>query len=83
VRYLSAILFLGAGGFVLWFNATHTSRVLLFPFLERILPTLEADVVAQGQLTGILFLVVGGVLLGWNTIQHLRERRPPSLPRGG
>lgn len=75
MRYLSSLVFLVVGGFVAWFNHTHEDRVILFPFLDRLFPSLDGNLPDQGRLTAILFLVVGIVLAAWAILMQVRERR--------
>lgn len=62
-RFFSPLLFLGAGAGVLWFNSQHTDRVLAFPFMTTLMPSLEGDLAGQGQATGMAMLVIGALLL--------------------
>ena len=75
VRYFTPILFVAVGGFVGWYNSSHPNRVILLPLLDRVFPSLEGDLISQGTLTCICFLVVGLALLIWQAYFHLQERR--------
>lgn len=67
-RFLAPLLFLGAAGYVWWFNQNHTDRILLLPFIPIVKPSLEGDLHAQGEITaqflaavGLLLLVIAGI----------------------
>ncbi len=71
-RFLSPILFLGAGAYVWWFNSQHTDRLLAFPFITALFPSLEGDLSGQGKASAAMMLGIGGLLL----ILALLRRRP-------
>ena len=72
-RFLAPLLFLGAAGYVYWFNLNHTDRVLILPMLPMLKPSLEGDFKAQGELTAQVLAGVGLLLL---VIAAIPRRRP-------
>ncbi len=75
-RFLAPVLFLCAGAGVAWFNSQHEDRVLAFPFLASLIPSLAGDLGAQGRASALLLAGIGLVLL----ILALLRRPPPEDP---
>lgn len=73
-RYATPILFIGAGLFVLWHNATYADRVLLLPGIDLIWKSTVNDPTAQGAISARIFLVVGAVGLLWAIWRSLSTR---------
>lgn len=75
-RYLPAFVLLGAGSFVLWHNANMDS-VLALPFIDTLWPATKGDYPQQGHITGVAFLVIGGLML-FRAI-YATMTRPPQV----
>jgi len=75
IRYLPALLFAATGGFIGWYNASHSSSVIVLPFLTALLPGLRAQPKALGLATALAFAAMGLLLaLGRLALDH-RARR--------
>ncbi len=75
MRYLTPTLLIGTGAFVLWYNGSHGQSVIMLPFLSAIFPSLGTDPAAQGDVTAVLFFVLGGIFLVSAIVAQLRARR--------
>lgn len=64
-RYATSILFIGAGLFILWHNATYSDRILMLPGIEFIWKAAAKDPQMQGQISAYVFLGLGGLGLLW------------------
>jgi hypothetical protein len=73
--YLTAVLLLGTGGYVLWYNAHHAESVILLPFLPLVLPSLEGDLAAQGRASAVVFFALGGLALAWRLVRSILAAR--------
>jgi hypothetical protein len=73
--YLTAVLLLGTGGYVLWYNAHHLDSVVLLPFLTTFAPSLEGDLQAQGRASATVLFALGGLALAWRLFRDLRAAR--------
>ena len=69
-RYVSPLLFLIAGLVVSGYNATHADRVLAFPFLDDLFPSLVGNPKMLGRVSAGLLLMIGSLLLA------IAARRP-------
>lgn len=76
-RYLPAVVFLGAGAFVLWYNASSSDSVLALGFIDELWPKAKGDLQLQGRITGIGFLVLG-FLFGFRAV-YATMTRPPQV----
>ena len=74
MRYITPILLIGASVAVHLYNAEHTDRVLLFPFIDVIVPATKGDLLAQGQASVYFLAGVGGLLLVVGLLRDIRER---------
>ncbi|MCB9780911.1 MAG: hypothetical protein H6742_20245 [Alphaproteobacteria bacterium] len=70
-RFAAPFLFLSAGAFILWHNATYNDRVLLIPGIDYLYTPAVGDPELQGRVSGIAFLIVGGLLLLWSFWKRL------------
>jgi len=59
VRFLTPALLLAGAGFVHWYNAGHTDSVLLFPFIDYVLPSTKGDHAAMGAASVKLLAALG------------------------
>ncbi|MBN1335593.1 MAG: hypothetical protein JXB39_06505 [Deltaproteobacteria bacterium] len=78
--YLTAVLLLAAGGYVLWYNAHHIDSVVLLPFLTTFVPSLEGDLPAQGRVSAIVLFALGGLALLWRLGRDIRAARRRDTP---
>jgi len=74
MRYFSTIMLLGGAAGVAWYNATHATSKLLFPFLS-LLPGLGDDPVVLGQATVALLAGIGVLSGVWSWWHDRRVRR--------
>lgn len=74
MRYFSAIMLCGGASGVAWYNATHPTSKLLFPFLSMV-PGLGDDPVVLGQATVALLAAVGVASGLWSWAYDRRMRR--------
>ena len=80
LRYIGPVAFFGLAWIIWAHNADPTNRYskIAFPGLDSI-PALKGDTTTQGQITWILCVVVGVILLLWaafTTWRDARARRP-------
>jgi len=75
IGYLTPLLLLGVGGFVLWYNAHHASSVFRLQYLDLVFPSLAGDLPAQGQASAAVFLALGGLALTWRIVRDLHAAR--------
>ena len=64
-RYATSILFIAAGLFILWHNATYADRVLLIPGVDMLWKAAANDPQEQGKISAIIFMSLGGAGLLW------------------
>ena len=76
-RFLTPLLFVGAGLYVGWYNQNHVDSALLFPFISSILPSTDGDLAAQGRASAGLLMGIGGLFLVFALFQR---RAPPTEP---
>lgn len=74
-RFLTPLLFVGAGLYVGWYNQNHVDSALLFPFISSILPSTDGDLAAQGRASAGLLMGIGGLFL----LSALTRRRAPPV----
>lgn len=74
-RFLTPLLFVGAGLYVGWYNQNHVDSALLFPFISLILPATDGDLAAQGRASAGLLMGIGGLFL----LSALTRRRAPPV----
>lgn len=72
-RFLTPLLFIGAGLYVGWYNQQNVDRALLFPFLPSLMPSLDGDLEAQGRASAGLLLGLGLLFL----VFAIARRAPP------
>ncbi len=75
IGYLTAVLLLAAGGYVVWYNAHHLDSVVFIPFLATFAPSLEGDLHAQGRASALVFFVLGGLALVWRIARDVLAAR--------
>ena len=63
MRFLPPIVFLGTASGVHFYNASQSGRVLTFPFLERLFPSMARNPQAMGEATVMLRGAIGGLML--------------------
>ena len=63
MRYVTPLLFFLCAAWVHHANGQSTGSVLVFPFLESLVPSLKGDPAALGRATEGLLVALGGVLL--------------------
>lgn len=73
-RYFSPVLFLAAAVWVYWHNHTHADRVVFFPFLDVLRPSMAGDMRAQGEATVWILGGLGTLFLLLAIRRHLAER---------
>ena len=79
MRYVTPLFFFAAAAFVWHHNTDSSGSYLLVPFVNLI-PGLENDVPAQGQMSWKILAGLGGLLLAWTVIGDLRRPRHRALP---
>ncbi|NOY27651.1 MAG: hypothetical protein GXP62_17435 [Oligoflexia bacterium] len=72
-RFVSAVLFLGTGCFVLWRNHSDVDRILVLPGLDVLWPALADDPYKQGDVSAGIFLGIGGLMLIWGIWKAIQE----------
>jgi hypothetical protein len=74
VRYVVPIIFFIGAGVVYYYNDTHQSEYLLFPFLD-VVPALRGNLEAQATWSWRIFAAIGAIILVTTIVQDLRQRR--------
>ncbi len=74
MRYLVPVLFLVGAAFVYYYNETHDSEWLLFPFLDAV-PSLRGNRDAQADWSWRIFAGIGAIILISTVVQDLRGRK--------
>ena len=63
MRFLPAVIMLGAGAYVFWHNSGQTSSFLVFPFLEMFFAEGQRNPAQMGQASAGLLAGLGSVML--------------------
>lgn len=74
MRWWTALLFAGVGGYTLWHNSQDTGKYFLFPFLYSMFPDLQRDPYRAGQVSGWLFFGIAGVFLVRDLFRAWQDR---------
>ena len=73
MRFFTPVLLLSAAAFLRFYNPSETGDVLLFPFIEVLLPSTEGDLMAQARASEVLLWSAGGVSLLFSLWRSQRE----------
>ena len=63
MRFLPAVIMLGAGAYVFWYNSSQTSSFLMFPFLEMFFAEGQRNPDQMGRASAGLLAGLGAVML--------------------
>ena len=74
MRFLTPALLLGAAVVVHHYNGTHTDSVLLFPFVDKVVPSTQGNPTAMGAVSVKILAGLGVLSLLLNATQALRGR---------
>lgn len=75
MRFLTPVLLIAAAAFVHHSNATSMGRVILFPFIDALVPSTEGDPRAMGEASVHALLLLGGVTLLAALFREAQARR--------
>ena len=74
MRFFTPFFLFAVAGYVWYHNSTSTGSILLFPFIEYIIPSTKGDPATQGAYSAYLFGGLG-VLFSLRALRSLvRER---------
>ncbi|MCB9763348.1 MAG: hypothetical protein H6739_26515 [Alphaproteobacteria bacterium] len=76
-RFITPTLFFAAAGYVHWSNGQDAGQVLLFPFIDLLVPSTKGDPQAMGEASVGLLVAVGGVMLALALLRFIRDRSAP------
>lgn len=84
MRFVTPAFMFATAAFVWWYNANHTGRVVMLPFIEVLVPSTEGDPARQGEVSAWIFAGLGVVFLLraiWATVRsnQLREEMMDGL----
>lgn len=73
-RFIMPVLMYATAGYLQWYNAAHTDRKVLFPFLDGI-PGYKGDLAAQATLSFQILIGLATLMLLWAGFDWLRSMR--------
>lgn len=74
MRFVTPALFAAAAVYIGWYNAQHTDRALVLPFLDSLSPGLAGNMAGQGALTVQIFAGLAIVFTVREVVRALRSR---------
>ncbi|MFZ5475380.1 MAG: hypothetical protein ACOZNI_01285 [Myxococcota bacterium] len=74
MRFLTPLLFAGAGAWVWYYNGHHADSVLLLPMIDVIDPSTAGDMKAQGARSVQILFGLAVAFALWDTAMWLRAR---------
>ena len=72
MRFFTPFFLFAIAGYVWYHNSTSTGSILLFPFIEMIIPSTKGDPATQGEYSAYLFGVLG-VLFSLRALISMRR----------
>ena len=74
MRFVTPALFAAAAVYIGWYNAQHTDRALVLPFLDSLSPSVAGNMAAQGALTVQVFGGLALVFTVREVVRYFRSR---------